>query len=196
MECYDNLNVCSLMGEYPMTKNALTPETTLKVAIQYETNKYKLYQRTSLKVRNEESLSMLRYLAREERDRIRQLKDMYQHVSGRRLMAINLNGEENIRPKLIFNLYKDPIKILEFAIQNDKEALTYYEDTLEGCVNSDGRKMLEYLAEQKRVHLEVLRMEYTVRQKDSEAIEKRKVLKNANVYKEYILENDPVAQYI
>lgn len=179
-----------------MKRNMYGPESALKVAIQYETNKYKLYTRTINKVKDEECISILRYLSRQERERIRQLKDMYQTVSGRRLMAINLNGDENIRPKLIFNLYKEPLKILDFAIQNDKEALAFFKESGEFCINPEGRKMFEYLAGQKENHLEILRMEYRVREKDYAASHKVKSARSARTVKNFIEDFDPVAQFI
>ncbi len=179
-----------------MKRNVFGPEGALKVAIQYETNKYKLYSRTISKVKDEECLSILRYLSRQERERIRQLKDMYQTVSGRRLMAINLNGEENIRPKLIFNLYKEPLKILDFAIQNDKEALAFFRESGEYCINPEGRKMFEFLADQKENHLEILRMEYRVREKDFAASAKNRNGRNGKSMKSYVEDFDPVAQFI
>ena len=178
-----------------MERNSFGPETALKVAIQFESNKYKLYQKTILKVKDEESLSILRYLARQERERIRQLKETYQKVTGRRLMAINLNGDGNIKPKLIFNLYKEPLKIFDFAIQNDREAYTYYKDTADYCINPEGRKMFDILTEQKASHIELLRLEYKVRERDFEAAGRNG--KSSKKQPEYVFNNyDPVAQFI
>lgn len=175
-----------------MKKNTFNSESVLKIAIQYETNKFKLYQKTILRVKDKESLSILHFLSRQEYERIKMLKEMYQEVSGRKLITINLNGEENIKPKLIFNLYKEPLKILEFAILNDKEALAFYKETGEFCINPDGRKMLEYLCNQKSGHLELLNMEYQVREKDYSSYPK-----NGKKRFEYVFqEHDPVAEFI
>ena len=179
-----------------MNRNSYGPEGALKVAIQYETNKYKLFSKTINKIKNEESVSILRYLSRQERERIRQLKEMYQSVSGRRLMAINLNGDENLKPKLIFNLYKNPLKILDFAIQNDKEALAFFRELGNFCINPEGRKMFEYLTAQKSKHLEILQMESRVREKDFAGVSRSKSAKNRNAARQLVEEFDPVSQFI
>lgn len=175
-----------------MKKNSINSETALKIAIQYETNKYKLYQKTITRVKDKESLSILHFLSRQEYERIKMLKEMYQQVSGRRLMIINLNGEENIKPKLIFNLYKEPLKILDFAIQNDKESLVFYKEAADFCINPDGKKMLEYLNNQKLGHLELLKMEYQVREKDYAVSAKNGKKRFEYIFQEY----DPVAEFI
>ena len=147
-----------------MIKNNVDAITALKIAIQTEINSYKLYLEAYSSVKNENSRDILRLLADEELSHKRRLEKLYTHLSGRKIMALNLKPKMNFRE--IENEYISPLEVLEIAIDNEKENLKFYRDAAEKTVNYDGKKMFFMLIKEEESHLELLEMEYKVRQKN------------------------------
>ena len=104
----------------------MTAEEALKQAIQYEVDKLKLYKRTMTSIAELDKKGLLKFLANKQMTQIKKLKTLYQTESGRRLMAVKVNN--SLKPKLIFNLYRDHLKILDFAIQNDREHMKHFDE--------------------------------------------------------------------
>lgn len=154
-------------------KNSITAEEALKQAIQYEVDKLKLYKRTMTSIAELDKKDLLKFLANKQMTQIKKLKNLYQSESGRRLMAVKLNN--SLKPKLIFNLYRDHLKILDFAIQNDREHMKHFDEMAKNCTDPQGRAMLRKLMMDKQGVIDLLEMEYRVRHKASgKEVKKRK----------------------
>ena len=155
-------------------KNSMTAEEALKQAIQYEVDKLKLYKRTMTSIAELDKKGLLKFLANKQMTQIKKLKTLYQTESGRRLMAVKVNN--SLKPKLIFNLYRDHLKILDFAIQNDREHMKHFDEMAKNCTDPHGRAMLRKLMMDKQGAVDLLEMEYRVRHKASAKEVKRRKL--------------------
>ncbi len=78
-------------------------------------------------------------------------------------MALNLKPKLRLRE--ITDVSISPLKVLEIAIENEKENIRFYKESAERTLNFVGKKMFLKLIEEEKNHLDLLEMEYNVRVK-------------------------------
>lgn len=146
-----------------MVKNNVSAVSALKIAIQTEIKSYKLYSNAYSSVKNTHSKEILKLLAEEELSHKKRLERLYTSLSGRRIMALNLKSR--LKLKEITDELTSPLKVLEVAIENEKENIRFYKEASDKTINYEGKQMFRKLIEEEKNHLDLLEMEYNVRKK-------------------------------
>ncbi len=146
-----------------MIKNNVNAVSALKIAIQIEIDAHNLYSNAYSSVKNNNSKEILKLLAEEELAHKKRLEKLYTNISGRKIMALNLKPKLRLRE--ITDVSISPLKVLEIAIENEKENIRFYKESAERTLNFVGKKMFLKLIEEEKNHLDLLEMEYNVRVK-------------------------------
>jgi|SaaInl7_150m_RNA_FD_contig_21_2345396_length_570_multi_19_in_0_out_0_1 rubrerythrin len=145
-------------------KTHYTGEDALKIGIQVEIDARNAYLHGVKTVDDSGSKAILQSLAEEEGQHRKHLEGLYRETFGKRLLNVNLHRYYKARRIIEEDL--NPLRVLEFAMREEREHYRFFEGLLACNTDPDGRKMFQRLMAEEEQHLELLKTEYQIRKKE------------------------------
>jgi len=145
-------------------KNSYNGEEALKIGIQMEIDARNAYLHGINTVDDDDSKAILRTLADEEYQHRKQLEGIYRETFGKRLLSVNL--PRYYRARRIVEEDLNPLRVLEFAMREEREHYRFFKGLRELNTDPDGRRMFARLMAEEERHLELLQAEYKIRKKE------------------------------
>ena len=155
-------------------KNYFSGEDALKIGIQVEIDARNAYLQGVEMVDDHDSKAILRSLADEEHSHRRQLVGLYRETYGKRLLRLNL--PRYYKARRIVEEHLTPLRVLEFAMREEKQHYRFFKELMELNTDPDGRRMFTRLMEEEERHLELLETEYEIRKKERPRRRRRRKL--------------------
>ena len=159
-------------------KTRFDGEDALKIGIQLEIDARRAYLHGLITVDDDDSKAILRVLAEEEEIHRKQLVTLYRDTFGKRLLRVNLPRKYHARRIVEQDL--NPLRVLEFAIREEREHWRFFKDLRAQNTDPDGRRMFQQLMTQEEQHIELLEAEYQVRKKERRKRPARRATNGSN----------------
>lgn len=149
----------------------------LRIGIQFETEAYHEFRLAIKKQKNEKIKILLAILANNVLKNRRRLEKKYLRLTGKKILYLKLNYKQHLRTP--FHHLQSDLQVLKIIIQQKEKKLDFLEKTAAETKVVCGRKILNELVSEEQDQLDLLKLEYRVREKQN-AREDEKQLVNSN----------------
>ena len=135
----------------------------LRIGIQSEINTYNYYKEALKEIADKDSKELLATLAMLVKKQQKKLKEKYSRLSGNRLLYLNLGKKPTFYN--FSSIDTNDLDVLKAAIKHEKNSQIFYEKAAKRTLNITGKTMLKQLAEEDQNQVDLLQIEYNVREK-------------------------------
>ena len=137
----------------------------LRIGIQFETVAYHEFRLAIKKQKNEKIKILLAILANNVLKNRRRLEEKYLRLTGKKILYLNLNYKQHLLTP--FHHLQSDLQVLKIIIQQKEKKLDFLEKTAAETKIVCGRKILNELVSEEQDQLDLLKLEYRVREKQN-----------------------------
>ncbi len=137
----------------------------LRIGIQFETVAYHEFRLAIKKQKNEKIKRLLTILANSVLKKRRRLEKKYLRLTGKKILYLNLNYKQYLLTP--FRPQQSDLHVLKIIIKQKEKKLDFLEKTAAETKVICGRKILNELVSEEQDQLDLLKLEYRVREKQT-----------------------------
>lgn len=160
-----SLNAYALMMIVSVATKKMEASKILKIALELESKGYEIYSNAIKDTKNPILKDLFSFLSKEEKVHMKDIKDFVDKHK------ITLQDNNDITIKDFFHdkiitmkqnlqLSENDIDIYENALQFEIDAYEFYKEKLDEDLDSDAKKLLEFLMKQENMHYKLLLNSY------------------------------------
>jgi len=133
----------------------------LNYALQFEKEGEKFYKQEKERVKDKNIAQILQFLAQEERNHYRVIKQLKQDIN-ERPATIFISSVKNIFSKMVENNEKfivdnaEIIQVLEKALKIEDDSIKYYQEKSEVVTDVKAREILQILKKEEDIHYSLI----------------------------------------